>query len=474
MSSTPNPAEAILLIDDEEQWLQRLSFSLEYSGGYDNTLLCQDSRQALDLMERHDVGLVILDLTMPHTRGEVLLESLKADHPDVPVIILSGLNQVATAVECIKKGAYDYFVKTEEQERLLKAIARALEMRQLKQENRQIKEHFLDGELSRPEIFADVITRDRSMLHIFQYLEAIAHSPEPVLVAGESGVGKELIARAVHALRRPSGPFVALNAAGLDDQVFSDTLFGHSRGAFTSADRQRPGLIENAAGGTLFLDEIGDLSAASQIKLLRVLQEGEYLPLGSDEPQKVKAHFLFATNRDLDAMQREGTFRRDLFYRLCAHQVNVPPLRERPHDIPMLLERFLAEASRSLKITTPSYPRELPLLLANYAFPGNVRELRAMVFNALGSHRGGVLSMQTFRQAISKSDQSSETSRAADRVAAVSNPFEPLEALPTLNESAELLVAEAMSRAEGNQSIAAGMLGITRQALNKRLKKINH
>ncbi|MFO7982860.1 MAG: sigma-54 dependent transcriptional regulator [Desulfuromonadales bacterium] len=471
MSMTSDPGEAILLVDDEEQWLRRLSFTLEYAAGYDNILTCQDSRRVLDMVGQNPVGLILLDLVMPHMRGEAVLEKLKSEYPEIPIIILSGLNQVSTAVQCIKKGAFDYFVKTEEQERLLKAIERAVEMNRLRQENLQLKEHFLHGELSRPEVFSNFITHDPAMLHIFQYLEAISQSKEPVLVSGESGVGKELISRSVHALRRSEGPFVALNAAGLDDQVFSDTLFGHSRGAFTSADRPRPGLIENAAGGTLFLDEIGDLSAASQIKLLRVLQEGEYLPLGSDVPRKVEAQLLFATNKDLNEMQRAGSFRRDLYYRLCAHQVKIPPLRERLSDIPLLVDHFLSEAARSIRIKKPSYPRELTLLLSNYDFPGNARELRAMIFNALGSHRGGILSMQPFREAIGGHSQITSERKFGESDSQISNPFLEIEALPTLAQSADMLVNEAMGRAQGNQSIAAGMLGISRQALNKRLKK---
>jgi DNA-binding NtrC family response regulator len=307
------------------------------------------------------------------------------------------------------------------------------------------------------------------MRSLFQYIEALACSSEPVLITGESGVGKELIARAIHDVCQPEAPWIPVNIAGLDDNVFADTLFGHVKGAFTGADHVRAGMIEKAAGGTLFLDEIGDLSPLSQIKLLRLIQEKEFMPLGSDTPQKVNARIVVATNVDLDQKQKTGTFRKDLYFRLCTHRIEIPPLRERKEDIPILLDHLLAEAAREMDKKKPTPPSELPLLLSNYPFPGNVRELRAMVFNAVSMHRGRTLSMESFKKSmgILRKDPVSEDAFLE----------EPLltfhERLPTLREAANLLVREAIERTRGNQSMAARLLGVTQPALSSRLKKID-
>jgi DNA-binding NtrC family response regulator len=258
--------------------------------------------------------------------------------------------------------------------------------------------------------------------------------------------------------------------AGLDDSVFADTLFGHMRGAFTGADQLRRGMIEEAADGTLFLDEIGDLSIPSQVKLLRLLQEGEYFPLGSDRPKRLKARVVVATHQDLSVKQAVGAFRRDLFYRLCTHMVHVPPLRERKGDLPLLLDHFLEEAARTLGKKKPTPPRELLQLLATYGFPGNVRELKALVYNAVSVHRDRVLSMDTFIKTIGRFEpkQILDVTKQPEK-----NLYACLERLPTFGEAAELLVEEAMTRANGNQTIAARLLGISQPALSKRLKLRN-
>jgi DNA-binding NtrC family response regulator len=284
---------------------------------------------------------------------------------------------------------------------------------------------------------------------------------------GESGVGKELIAKAAHTLSGCRGQLVAVNVAGLDDMVFADTLFGHTRGAFTGADQPRRGMIEEAADGTLFLDEIGDLSIPSQVKLLRLLQEGEYFPLGSDRPKRLKARVVVATHQELSQKQASGTFRRDLYYRLCTHLVNVPPLRERKGDLPLLLDHFLEDAARALGKKKPTPPRELLQLLATYSFPGNIREFKALVYNAVSVHRDRVLSMDTFLKTIGRPEarQIQDITKQPEQ-----NLYAGLERLPTFGEAAELLVEEAMSRANGNQTIAARLLGISQPALSKRLK----
>jgi DNA-binding NtrC family response regulator len=467
VSTTAWPAFPVLLVDDEIAWLRSLKFTLQRAAGVTNVLLCEDGREALALVARHEVGLVLLDLTMPHASGEEILARIAAEHPHVAVIVISGLNQIETAVRCVKAGAFDYYVKTAEEDRIVAGVVRAIRMLELQRENRDVTAHLLSGTLGHPEAFAGIVTRSRAMQTIFAYVEAVARSSQPLLITGESGTGKELIARAAHALSGRAGPLVSVNVAGLDDAVFADTLFGHVRGAYTGAEQARRGMIEEAAGGTLFLDEIGDLSVASQVKLLRLSQEGEYFPLGSDRPKRLQARLVVATHQDLSAKQADGSFRRDLYHRLHTHHVRIPPLRERKEDLPLLLEHFLEEAARELGKRKPTAPRQLAQYLATYAFPGNVRELRAMVHDAVSRHPGSILSMETFKDALEKA---SEGARGAEVAPPSGNPFSTLEALPTFREAYDLLLDEALARSQGNQTLAARLLGVTQSALSKRLK----
>ncbi|MBJ6725250.1 sigma-54-dependent transcriptional regulator [Geomesophilobacter sediminis] len=464
------PSFGILLVDDEEAWLRSLSMTLGLSGGISNIVRCSDSREVLGILSGGGIGLVLLDLNMPHLSGQELLALIVEQHPEIPVIVISGLNQVETAVECMKRGGFDFFVKTVEEERLVQGVQRAIRMIELQRENREMQSRFLSDRLDHPEVFADIVTVDPAMRSIFRYIEAVARSAQPILITGESGVGKELVARTVHRLSHSREKLVSVNVAGLDDNVFSDTLFGHTRGAFTGAEVPRRGMIEQAGEGTLFLDEIGDLSIPSQVKLLRLLQEGEYFPLGSDLPKRMNARVVVATHHDLAARQAGGQFRKDLYYRLCAHHVHVPALRERPSDIPVLLEHFLAEAAAELGKKKPTVPKELIVLLGNYPFPGNVRELRSMVYDAMTQHENRMLSMESFKRAMDKQGFS-----PAERSAVAATPgsvFVASEPLPALHDIIDLLVAEAMQRTGGNQSIAARLIGVSQPALSKRLKKL--
>jgi len=390
--------------------------------------------------------------------------------PDVPVVVVTGANDVNTAVRCMKLGAYDYMVKPVEVQRLVSGVKRALEWRELQRDYTLLKDHVLTQELRQPEAFASILTQSPKMKTLFRFTEAIAGTTKPVLITGESGVGKELFSRAIHSVSGCSGPFVAVNVAGVDDNVFSDTLFGHVRGAFTGADSVRPGLIEQAAEGTIFLDEIGDLSPASQVKLLRLVQEGEYFPIGADFPKISHAHLVLATNKELDALVKEGCFRADLYYRLQIHQVHIPPLRERLEDLPILLEHFLDESAAMLSKQKPTPPRELLTLLSTYAFPGNVREFEAMVYTAVSQHISGKLSMDSFKRRIDK--QRGAKSGIPEMTDNGKTPLSIHPGMfPTLKEAAEYLVKEALKRSKGNQSIAAELLGITPSAMNKRLSR---
>jgi DNA-binding NtrC family response regulator len=465
------PSFGILLVDDEEAWLRSLSMALGLSGGISNTVRCSDSREVMGILARGEIGLVLLDLNMPNLSGEQLLSAIVEEHPEIPVIVISGLNQVETAVDCMKRGGFDFFVKTVEEGRLVQGVQRAIRMIELQRENREMQSRLLSDRLEHPEAFSEIVNGDPAMRPIFRYIEAVSRSSQPVLITGESGVGKELVARTIHRLNRVQKKLVSVNVAGLDDNVFSDTLFGHTRGAFTGAEAARKGMVEHAADGTLFLDEIGDLSIPSQVKLLRLLQEGEFFPLGSDLPKRMNARVVVATHHDLAAKQAGGGFRRDLYYRLCAHHVHIPALRERPGDIAPLLDYFLEESARDLGKKKPTVPKELPVLLANYPFPGNVRELRAMVYDAMSLHESRMLSMDSFKRAMDKQGfRPAEGGLAA--AAASGSVFNAAEPLPAAREVVDLLIADAMKRAAGNQSIAARLIGISQPALSKRLKKV--
>jgi len=308
------------------------------------------------------------------------------------------------------------------------------------------------------------------MRAIFQYIEAVAKSQKPVFITGETGAGKELVARSVHLASGLKGEYIAVNVAGLDDTMFSDTLFGHKMGAFTGADKDREGLIVRASGGTLLLDEIGDLSKSSQVKLLRLLEERIYYPLGSDTPEKSNTRIIACSNQEIQEQIEKGTFRNDLYYRLCAHHIHIPPLRERLQDIPLLLDHFINESSATMNKKPPVLSPELITLLSNYQFPGNVRELQAMVHDAVAQHKSGKLSLDSFKGFIKQRRQLPQTESLPEDENAFSLK-KIFGHFPTLKEMEEHIISEAMKCCDDNQGSAASLLGITRQALNQRLKK---
>ncbi|MFZ4855795.1 MAG: sigma 54-interacting transcriptional regulator [Desulfuromonadaceae bacterium] len=312
--------------------------------------------------------------------------------------------------------------------------------------------------------FASIVTCNWKMQNIFRYMEVIAPTTQPVMITGETGTGKEMIARALHIASGRSGNFVSVNVAGLDDIMFSDTLFGHSRGSFTGAERVRNGLIETAARGTLFLDEIGDLSIASQVKLLRLLQENEYYQLGSDRMITSTARIVVATNCNLDKSLASGTFRQDLYYRLCSHHIHLPALRERKSDIPLLVDCFSREAAQEMSRPLPRPSSDTLEALLQYEYPGNIRELKGLISNAVATSPPGTL-------AIVKLKSSAVVSPAVPNVIDYSSLSRSAGRMPTLNEAEEFLIKEALRVSSGNQQAAALMLGISRQALNKRLQR---
>jgi len=466
------PQYPVLIVDDEENALESFEITLN-SCGMENIVTCKDSREVLPLLKSQKFEIILLDLTMPYIAGEELLPLIVQDYPGTPVIIITGDIEVETAVRCMQVGAFDYMVKPVEEKRLISGIKRGIDRNRLYRENMNLKHQFLYGKLAHPEAFSNIITRDSTMASILKYIEVIANSPEPVLLTGETGVGKELFARAIYQVShvgQRKGDFVPVNVAGLDDTIFSDTLFGHLKGAFTDAHQARKGLIEQAAGGTLFLDEIGDLSHSSQVKLLRLIQEHEYFPIGSDISRHTDAHMITSTNRDMEKLLSCGQFRKDLYYRLDVHHVHIPPLREHKDDIALLVDYFLEEAAKIYGKKKPTPPPELFILLENYSFPGNIRELRAMIYDAVSAHTSGVLSMKSFRKVLDNK-QKGTRDLAEEVIPGEPGWLQSFNPLPTLKQAESVLIREALNQAKGNQTIAAGLLGITRQTLINKLKK---
>ena len=460
----------LLIIDDEPNALKAVSSMLKFQG-FINIVTESDSRKALDLMAAEQPDTVILDLFMPHLTGMDLLPLIVEHYPHIPVIMVTAAYEVERAVACMKLGAFDYLVKPIENERIVASIRKSFEHVSLNEQLTQLREHLIFNRIDNPEAFANIITRDRTMQGLFQYTEIVARSIQPAMIIGESGTGKEAIVQAIHDLSGCTGKLVSVNLAGLDDTMFSDTLFGHKRGAFTGAENSREGLIVKASGGTLFLDEIGDLAESSQIKLLRMIQEREFYPVGSDTPRACEARIVCASNKDIKKLVVEGRFRNDLYYRLFVHHIALPPLRERNGDIPLLLTHFIAKSAESLGIKPPSFPRELVSLLGIYNFPGNIRELQGMVYDAVARSKSGVISLESFRNIITDGQTMVINSNTPHCVDAVHEKIEKIWGyFPTLQEVEDCLVDAAMKITGNNQGNAAAMLGLKRQTLNMRLK----
>lgn len=457
----------IILLDDEANALQAMRAAL-LSFKYTNVVMCGTTAEFWNALKEHGADLILLDLIMPNTSGEAILKIMNQDFPGIPAIMTTGVNEIETAVRCMRSGAFDYLVKPINREQLRVAVERAMRFVELEKCNEALASSLLHEDLKFPEAFGPIKSASRTMTAIFKYIEAVAPSSHAILVTGETGTGKELVAHAVHQVSGRNGEFVALNVAGLDDTVFSDTLFGHTKGAFTGADAMRPGAVEKAAGGTLFLDEIGDLSISSQVKLLRLLQENEYLPLGTDSVKRASCRIVAATSRPIEHLRGSDTFRKDLYYRLKTHHLRIPALRERMDDIPPLVQHFLECAAREFNKPVPTPHRELYTLLSTWRFPGNVRELRGMVYDAVANHTGRMMSLTNIKNAMGLDDKQHQQ---------IPSPEEPRDKLqfgdelPTFKEAEKILLEEALRRSKGNQALAASLLGVSRSAISQRLSK---
>jgi two-component system, NtrC family, nitrogen regulation response regulator GlnG len=466
----PYPEKPIFILDDEDSFRSAIARELR-TAGIGNVMGSADPEEARSRVASGDLSLLLLDLHMPRASGAELLAEFQGLAPQVPVIIITGDSDTDTIVRCMKVGALDYLVKPIDETRLLASIWNGLSIVELKEEMNAFTERVLGG-LAKPELFRRIATSDERMIALFKYIEAVAPSRQPVLITGETGTGKELFARAVHEASGREGTFVAVNVGGLDDTVFTDTLFGHLKGAYTGAEGARPGLVHEARGGTLFLDEVGELEDRSQIKLLRLLQESEYYSLGSDAPRRSEARIVSATTRDLREAAASGAFRSDLFYRLQTHHLALPPLRDRRGDIPLLAERFLEASTEDLGMTDPP---ELSLeaweALRGYDFPGNVRELESLIHDAVAGSTGKRIDAAALLGRLPGSTRGGAAPEAPGYGGATLRLVG--ERFPSLREAEAELLRMALDRSEGNISLAASMLGVSRQTIYKWLSERN-
>jgi DNA-binding NtrC family response regulator len=470
MSDGKNQDFPVLIVDDEEEMLASESLALQING-VENVVTCSDSRKALEILRGLGPCVAVLDITMPHLDGVELLGLISEGLPEVTPLMMTGVNDVETAVHCIKKGAFDYVLKPVNQDRFVTCVTRALEHKRSLAATDRLVRGLLDDAVARPACFEAIVTRESRLRNIFKYIEAVAPTTLPVLLTGETGAGKELFAHSVHLASGRSGEFVCVNSAGIDDAMFSDMLFGHAAGAFTGAQKDRKGFIDRARNGTLFLDEIGDMKPESQVKLLRLLQEGTFYRLGQETEERTNARIVAATNRSLEELHADPRFRKDLYYRLKSHHVHIPPLRERMGDVPLLADRFLELAAKEQGKPKPTAPPELYNILSNYHFPGNARELRGMVYDAVSRHQGGVLSCSSFKEAVGRKPRAGEPAAAAPvtrKEPGIAFPFP----LPSIHETESALVREALKRSNGNKTLAAEMIGMARQTFRTKAKEL--
>lgn len=456
MTRTPKPR--VLLVDDDEAHRLMLRTLLE---AWDYSVTeARDGRAAVDFIHEKPADLVIMDMRMPKMDGIQATREIHRHNPAIPIIVMTAYSSVSSAVEALKSGAYDYITKPLDFDSLKHLLERSLEHFHLQEENRDLRQQL--ARLKVPEILG----RSNAMKQLLETIAMVAPSEATVLITGESGTGKGLIARAIHENSPRSGKsLVEVNCAAIPENLVESELFGHEKGAFTGASRQRPGRFAQAHGGTLFLDEVGELNPAVQAKLLRILQEGEIQRVGSDTAIAVDVRVVAATNRDLEAMVREGRFREDLYYRLNVVKLEAPALRERAEDIPVLARHFWEAAARKNRKTVKAIAPQAMDLLLRYSWPGNVRELENVMERAVILMRGEV---------ISEKDLPLSLQKLSPEPPYYEDPWERRKFFKedvTLAEMEKQLILQVLQETEGNKSETARRLGITRRTLQLKLKK---
>jgi DNA-binding NtrC family response regulator len=444
----------VLVIDDEKHQRDILQMILE-SEGYE-TVTAGNGRQALRALQVQPFDLAVTDLKMPDTNGIDLLGELIRVQPGLCVILMTAHGSIDSAVEAMRKGAFDYLTKPLDREPLLLVLGRAIERTQLLRENRMLQEQLRDRFR-----IDNIIGAHGSMQDVFRLIHKVAASMTTILIYGESGTGKELVARAIHQHGdRRDRPFYAVNIAALPESILEAELFGYEKGAFTGADGRKIGLFEQASGSTLFLDEVGDLKRDLQVKLLRTLQEREILRVGGTERIKVDARIITATNQDLERAVKEGRFREDLYYRLNVVPITLPSLRERRTDIPLLVEHFLRKYNEG-RTPKPMGEEALQMLMA-YDWPGNVRQLESVIERAVLLSEGETLGPEDLPAAVR-----ARISSTADPIA-IEIPDTGID----IERVERSLIVKAMDKAQGNVTRAARLLGLTRRTLQYRLEKM--
>ena len=444
---------AILIVEDEARMRRLLELDLG-EAGY-QTFSAADAEKGLDLLRREHVDLVLTDLKLPGMSGLEFLQTAKHLNAALPVVVMTAYGSVETAVEAMKAGAGDYVLKPFSLAEMRLVVQKELDVRRLREENRSLREA-----LGRQYNYPNIVARSPKMQEVLALAERVAATPSTVLIGGESGVGKDLIARLIHQRSsRAAGPFIKINSTAIPENLLESELFGYEKGAFTGAVASKPGKFELADKGTLFLDEIGDIPPATQVKLLRVLQEREFERLGGTRTIKVDVRLVAATNRDLRAALEQGTFREDLYYRLNVVPIDIPPLREHKEDIPELANLFLSRlAQKSQKKLEGIKPEALRKLM-DFHWPGNVRQLENIVERACALAPGPFIESSDIQM-----DQ------VPDRTRSDQAPVLPEG--KTLDQWEDDMIREAYRRANGNKSEAARMLGLSRNALRYRLEKI--
>ncbi|MGD0908711.1 MAG: sigma-54 dependent transcriptional regulator [Candidatus Acidiferrales bacterium] len=452
--NTRNQKATILVVEDEAKMRRLLELQLTEDGFIVHS--AADAETGLQLLVREKPDLVVTDLRLPGMSGLEFLQAVKRVNAALPVVVMTAYGTVESAVEAMKIGASDYVTKPFSLDELVLVIRKELDSQRLRDENRSLREA-----LGRRYAYKNIVAQSDKMQAVLGLVERVAPTNSTVLLGGESGVGKDLIARAIHEhSQRASGPFVKINSTAIPETLLESELFGYEKGAFSGAAISKPGKFEMADKGTMFLDEIGDVPAAIQVKLLRVLQDREFERLGGTKTHKVDIRLVAATNRDLRAALEEGTFREDLYYRLNVVAIDIPPLRDRKEDIPALadffLERYAKESSKTVTSITPSAMKKL----TDYHWPGNVRELQNII------ERGVTLSTGTTLDAADIYLDDPATSRPISSTPHVLPPG------MTLEQWEDETIREALRRANGNKSQAARALGLSRNALRYRLSKL--
>ncbi len=447
---------AILIVEDEPKMRRLLEISLGEDGH--SVHAAPDAESGLRFLRQGPVDLIVTDLKMPGMSGLEFLQEAKKIGATIPIIVMTAYGTVETAVDAMKAGASDYVLKPFAMAEMKLVIGKELDTQRVRDENRELREA-----LGKRYHYKNIVARSARMQQVLAMVERVAPTNSTVLLGGESGAGKDLIARAIHQnSRRTSGPFIKINSTAIPDTLFESELFGFEKGAFTGAVASKPGKFELADKGTLFLDEIGDVPGPIQVKLLRVLQEREFERLGGTKTFKVDVRLIAATNKDLRAALEQGTFREDLYYRLNVVPIDVPPLREHKEDIPELVDHFLTKFTndngKDIHGITPAALK----ILTDFHWPGNVRQLENTIERAVALSSGKVIDMNDIYL-----DSASARSNAA---AAAAAPVLP-EGV-TLEQWEDEIIREALRRASGNKSQAARMLGLSRNALRYRLTRM--